>query len=247
MYKNAIILIFIFFIFSSQIFSNENYNLKEESEIYSPIADVELNTKNGQIKMSDLYSQTPLMMALVFTRCAGICSPFLDNLSNNIKKIDSKENFKMLVVSFDPEDDVDRMQKMASGYELENDDKWIFATTNQISELNNSVGFRPIWDSVRKQFDHDALLVGINENGYIAKKLIGLRDSKDILAMIEEINNHFILSYPLPRENMLFTCFTYNQSTGEKKPSFGLIILLLPAIITSFLIIWFSMKKQENN
>ena len=222
-----------------------DYNFLEETNLYTKVSDINLMTTKGVIKLSEIYDKTPVMLTLVFTRCVGICSPFLNNLTEKINELKTDENFRVLVISFDPEDGVEDMVKMANRYERLDDDQWIFAVSDQIDELNTSIGFFPVWDSSRQQFDHDALLVGINENGFITKKLLGIRDQQAILSVIKEINNAFIISYPLPRENMLFSCFTYDPSTGKKKASFGLLILMLPAIITLFMLFWFSQRKQE--
>ncbi|MBS1485976.1 MAG: SCO family protein [Bacteroidetes bacterium] len=224
-----------------------DYSLTEESRLYTKISDVELATAQGRFRLSEVYGQSPVMIAFIFTRCSGICSPFLLRLNENIKALSSKINFRVLVVSFDSADSLADMVALAQRYGLTANSQWLFATTRQINELNTSVGFHPVWDSTKRQYDHEALLVGVNENGYIVKKLTGIREPRDLLVMIKEINNDFVLSYPLPRKNMLFSCFTYNPATGEKKASLGLVVLLLPALITLLLLFWFSLKKQEAN
>ena len=84
-------------------------------------------------------------------------------------------SFNVLVLSFDPRDTTKDMELMAARLGLKNKKQWMFGTTNRIEELNQSIGFTPVWDSLRNQYDHDALLVGINSEGYITKKLLGIR------------------------------------------------------------------------
>lgn len=55
--------------------------------------------------------------------------------------------------------------------------------------------------------------------------------------MLKEINNEFIVSYPLPRKNMLFSCFTYNPTTGKSELSIGLLVMLAPALITFIIVL----------
>ncbi len=221
------------------------YNLSEEKGLYAKIADVPLNTGSGNIRLPELYQQTPVMLAFIFTRCTGICNPFLLQLKDNLESLQSKEKFKVVVVSFDPTDSLSDLNKIAFRFGLQNNDQWIFATTPQISKLINSAGFYPVWDSSRQQFDHDALLVGIDKEGLITKKLIGLRDAKSLQWMIRSIGDEFMLSYPLPRENMLFSCFSYDPITGKKSPSYGLLFLILPAILTILLLVWLAYQSPK--
>ncbi|MCZ2277523.1 MAG: SCO family protein [Bacteroidia bacterium] len=211
------------------------FDFSEEKNVYNQIADVPVLTKDGTQKLSVLYSRSPLIVALIFTRCTGICSPLLLNLSEQISHLhtDPKENFKVLVISFDPRDQFEDMARMAKQYARENDPNWIFAVTPQISELTSSLAFNPVWDEDRQQFDHEALLSGINTDGYVTKNLIGLRDQQAIYSLIKSINNEFILSYPLPGNNNFLSCFSYDPSTGKKSWSWGMFLLVLPAIIAA--------------
>lgn len=228
----------------SSFSQNNDYGFGEEDKIYTKISDISLTTKRGNYKLSELNGQSPIIIALIFTRCTGICSPFLANLDENLRTLHSKKNYKVLVVSFDSRDNLEDMNALSNRMLLDKNDNWIFATTAQIETLTSSVGFVPIWDSVSNQFEHDALLVGVNEEGYIKKRLLGIRDAASITTMMNEINNEFVPSYPLPKKNQLLTCFTYDPVTGKRKISFGLLILLVPVLITALLLVWFSTKKQ---
>lgn len=233
---------------AKQIYTKSNeYNLSEENKVYSKVNNVTLYTKDGNYKLSELCDRTPIIMAFIFSRCAGICSPFLSGLADNFEKIDTKLKYKILVISFDPRDSVKDMDNIAQRFSLDKNDKWIFATTDQIDTLNASIGFNPIWNEKNLQYDHEALLVGINENGYIKKKLTGLRGTDELSKMISEINNEFIPAYPLQRENMLFSCFTFDPKTGKTQLSYGLLVMAVPAISTLLLIIWFATKKPNNS
>ena len=220
-------------------------NLAEEQGLYTPIADVELSTSSAQFKLSELYARQPVMVALIFTRCTGICSPFLLQLSENMRALDPQEKFKVLVVSFDHRDSDADMERYARLFNLEHDERWVFATTDQIDELIASVGLLPTWDSTSQQFDHDALLVAVNGNGYITRKMAGIRDRKDIASMIKTMDGEFIPSYPLASNGVMFSCFTYDPATGVRKPSIGLLILLVPALLTAMLLLWLGVQSRK--
>ncbi|MBV6442515.1 MAG: hypothetical protein EPGJADBJ_04233 [Saprospiraceae bacterium] len=220
------------------------YVFSEEDKIYQKVADVNI-AYDGEVRsLSGLYSQGPVVIALIYTRCSGVCNPFLLQVKENMLVADSDERSRVLVVSFDPRDGSGEMRRLAIRYGLDNDGGWIFATTPQISELINSVGFNPVWDSVRAQFDHEALLVGINDEGFITRKLTGLRDFNAFTSLLRSIRNEFILSYPLPNENMVFSCFSYNPETGKNQPGTGLLLLLLPALLS--LVVVFVLSRRHD-
>ncbi|MCO6484087.1 MAG: SCO family protein [Flavobacteriales bacterium] len=221
------------------------YDLSEEEGLYTPIADVPLHLASDTTQLSRLYARQPVMVALVFTRCTGICSPFLLRLAEDMRALDPREKFKVLVVSFDPRDTQADMDGYARLFQLGGDDRWLFATTPQIEALTSSVGFRPTWDSLSGQFDHEALLVGVNGNGYIIRKMAGIRERKDIASLIKTLTGEFIPSYPLPGEDRLLSCFTYDPVTGVRKPSYGLLILLVPAAITFILMLWMGLASRK--
>lgn len=214
---------------------------EEENNIYDRVYDAKLSFNSGENRtLSQLCSSKPVLLALIFTRCSGICNPFLIQLKDNLQFKNNFGEFSILVLSFDPRDTHEDMIQLAQRLNLENNKQWLFATTQDIEKLNLSVGFHPTWDSIRSQYDHDALLVGINKEGYITKKLIGLRNQNDLGLLISSVNDVFSPSYRLPGNNQLLSCFNYNPQTGKNTPGLGLLILALPAIITLLLLLGIS-------
>ena len=214
--------------------------MAEETNIYEKVFDAPLRTSAGATTtVREVYRQRPTLVALVFTRCAGICSPFLLQLKDNLK-LSGNKSFNVLVISFDPRDNLDDMGAMARKFGLENDPQWVFATTDSIGQFIQSIGFRPVWDNASQQYDHDALLVGVNAEGYITKKLIGIRGGHDLDLIIASVNNVFTPTYRLPNKNALFSCFNYDPKTGKNTPGLGLLFIALPAIITVLLLVFIS-------
>lgn len=211
--------------------------MEEETNIYEKIFDAPLHLSGEQqMTFTALYQQKPILVALIFTRCSGICSPFLLELKDNLQQTDDK-SFNILVISFDPRDNLEDMNNMAQKFGLENDPQWIFAVTDSIEQLNQSIGFYSIWDNETGQFDHDALLVGVNTEGYITKKLIGIRKKHDLDLLISSVNNVFSPTYRLPNKNSLFSCFNYDPKTGKNTPGLGLLFIALPAVLTVLMLV----------
>lgn len=221
------------------------YELSEEEGLYTPVADVTLRTSGSELRLSQLYARQPVMLALIFTRCTGICSPFMLELSENMRALDPKNKFKVLVVSFDPRDSNADMDRYARLFNVDQDERWMFAITDEIDELTSSVGFRTTWDSTRQQFDHEAFLVAVNGNGYITRKMTGIRSRKDIASMLTTLEGKFLPSYPLPGNESLLSCFTYDPVTGVRKPSYGLLVLVVPGLLTFLLVLWMGLASRK--
>lgn len=220
--------------------------LEEENNIYEKGFDARLRLSNGDHRtLTQLYAGKPVLLALVFTRCSGVCNPFLVQLKENLQFKTDTADFSVLVLSFDPRDTREDMQHLSERLGLDDNKQWLFATTSDIEKLNQSVGFNPVWDSTRSQYDHDALLVGINKGGYVTKKLIGIRNKSDIDLIIRSVNDVFSPSYRLPSKNRLFSCFNYNPVTGKNTPGLGLLFLALPAIITLLLLLGISYSVRH--
>lgn len=237
MFKNIVFACVIACI-SLQVFAQTgSESIKEESNIYEKIFDAPLLIEGASsLRFQELYSQKPLILALVFTRCSGICNPFLLRLKENLLTQSKDTSFNILVLSFDPRDSIQDMHLLAERFDLEKNKQWIFAVTDSIAQLNQSLGFFPIWDSIKQQYDHDALLVGINKEGYITKKLIGIRHGHDMDLLIASVNNIFSPTYRIPSKNSLFSCFNYDPKTGKNTPGLGLLFIALPAVITMLLL-----------
>jgi cytochrome oxidase Cu insertion factor (SCO1/SenC/PrrC family) len=185
--------------FSAITVSASDYNWNEETNIYEQVYDANLiMRREDTLKLCRIYSRSPVLLALIFTRCSGICKPFLQKLKSNLPPNSDSEGFTVLVVGIDPRDRPEDMLALAREFDLHDKPRWQFAVTGEIEKLNESVGFNPKWDSRTGQYEHNAWLVGINRAGFITRKLIGLRDQRTLKKMLGSIHDAFSPSYPLP-------------------------------------------------
>lgn len=227
----------------SQTQSNE---FTEEKLLFTKMPDLELMTTQGPQKLSDFYNKTPLIVAPIYTRCTGVCNPLVMALSEQIKKLNPKSAYRFVIISFDPRDNVADMQKMAAKMSLNKDVHWAFVTTKNIAKMNAAIGLDPKYDQKSGQFDHQPLVVGVNQNGYIVKRLVGLRSISDLKDMVEEVSGEFIASYPLPHKNQLFSCFAYDPKTGKRTLSVGMLLFVVPSIIGMMILVWFARVSKKN-
>ena len=208
---------------------------REDAYLYRTFPDARIATASGTVTLSRLWQQQPILFSLVYTRCAGVCYPFVHSLKQALRSIDGLgKDFRMVVVSFDPRDQVKDMQAMARRLGLDRHPDWIFGVTTakEINRLAESIGYWRRWQPDIRQFDHPAMLVGIRQDGRIARFLIGGSVSAARLyEVVRELRGKFIAAYPLPRKNVIFSCFQYDPEKGLVL-DWGFLILLIPGFIT---------------
>ncbi|MBK6665728.1 MAG: SCO family protein [Saprospiraceae bacterium] len=241
MYKNNVFyfLVIVIIGWNTSVYSQQdNIAWKEESHVYTKVLDAPLKGYGlgDSTSLLQLAHQNPTILALIFTRCTGICNPFLLQLSEKLEWEIEHKNFNIVVISFDPRDTQADMSALAKRFHLDQEKQWIFGVTDSIESLNKSIDFNPIWDEARQQYDHEALLVGINSDGYITKKLIGMRSTSDLALLVGSIYNSFTPTHQLPNKNRLFSCFNYDPKTGKNTLGLGLLFIALPAILTIFIL-----------
>lgn len=214
------------------------------------VPDITIRTASGERRLSALWREGPLVLTMVFTRCAGICSPYLRALERADAALDLPADMQRVVISFDPRDTPDDMLRTAGHVGVAGRPGWTLgvAAPADVEQLARALGFWFEWDADLQQFDHPALLVGIYE-GRVARLLVGgsitaLRLSE----VVREARGQFIASYPLPGD-VLFRCFDYDPLTGEPTLAWGALVLLVPAlgtvVATGVLFRWSAVRRRR--
>jgi protein SCO1/2 len=191
-------------------------------------------------RLSDFWRDKPVLVTMVFARCAGICSPFLSSLKSAADSVGGAgRDYRVVVLSFDPQDTAADMAVLAKHVGIQNDDGWVFATSHpaEIRWVADAMGFWFRWDEDRHQFDHPAMLVGVR-NGQILRLLIGGTVSPARLReVLDELRGGFVKAYPLPGR-VIFRCFQYDPATQRYRPDWGFLLLFLPASVAVFATRW---------
>lgn len=217
--------------------SSEINNLfpSEERYLYKDISDVKLVDSNGKItSLSKIWYEKPILLTLIFSRCAGICSPLISSLKFSVDKIKENKNFYIVVLSFDTADTQEDMKVLKEGFELGENENWIFgvfAEKDEIKKLSKEIGFWYKWVDSTGQYDHPGIVVGIRQ-GKIVRILVGGNITLiKLREVVQEIKGEFVPFYGTQR-NVAFKCLNYDPETGNVKIGFGTIILFIPALLT---------------
>lgn len=246
MFKYSFLSLLVIIICSSQLYSQNKSDWREEQDIYEKIYNAQVQLTDGSHStIHQLASKSPLIVTLIFTRCTGVCYPLLLKLDEQLQSADN-DKFDVLVLSFDSRDSIQDMIGISNRFGLQNNKDWNFGVLDSIELLTKSVSFYPVWSDAAQQFDHDAFMVGVNTQGYITKKLIGMRDSKSMDALIGSINSQYSVTYRLPTESNLFSCFNYDPVTGESTPGLGLLFIALPPLLAFIIIVSIRINVKQH-
>ena len=201
----------------------------------TPLTDIMLTTANGaQISLSSLGRGKPLVLGFVFTRCSGVCSPFLRSWRAADSSASASSPRHRLVISFDPRDSVADMGTLAAHVGASDDQDWTFAIAapEDVRKLSEATGFWYDWDEASQQFDHPAMLVGIRDGRPVRLLVGGSITSGRLSELVREVSGEFVASYPLPGR-VRFRCVQFNAATGRVTLDWGFALLLVPMAVTA--------------
>lgn len=207
----------------------------EERVLYHALPEAPVQLNNGQIvSLAQFSSQRPTLLVFVFTRCAGICSPLLSSLHETASLFnDSRWDYQVLVLSFDPHDTVDQLEQFARRVGIPPQTRWYFGVMepSHLSQLIRATGFwyKPIEGS--DQFDHPGIIVALRAGRVVRVHVGGTISAMQLRALLREMNGDPVLSYPLPDSNLVFRCYRYDPSTGQLNWDWGMLALFAPPLV----------------
>ena len=207
----------------------------EERLLNTAVPDISLITgAGGHVTLSQIAHGKPLLLAFVFSRCTGVCSPFLTSWRSADRALGQGREYSRLVLSFDPRDTAADMSMFARHHALDHHDDWTFAIADptDVRRLAEATGFWWTWDEQQQQFDHAAMLAGIRDGRLVRLLVGGSITSARLDELVREVSGEFVRSYPLPGR-VPFRCVRYDPATGRTTLDWGFALLLIPIAATS--------------
>ncbi len=142
--------------------------------------DLMLNDENGQPVRLGALIDKPTVLTLNYFRCAGICTPLLNGVTDVINLVPSRpgQEFQTITVSFDPADtaEVARMKQTNYLKEIKRPiapAAWRFLTGPAASTkaLCDAVGFR--FQAQGDGFSHAGVIMLLSPQGKVTRYLYG--------------------------------------------------------------------------
>jgi protein SCO1 len=203
----------------------------EDLYVYKAIPDIAIQTTDGASRtLSTIWRDTPILLTMVFTRCAGICSPFLHSLKSAAQDAQGMgRDYRVVVLSFDPQDKIGDMAMLAQEIGVKSDPNWIFgiASPVDIRRVAAASGFWFQWDAANQQYDHPSVVVAV-DRGRVIRMLAGASvPDASLREVVQELGGQFVASYALAGK-VAFRCFEYDPNSGRYSLDWGLLLMLLP-------------------
>jgi protein SCO1/2 len=202
--------------------------------LYRPVPDALVTTAGGEVvRLAERWGERPVLLTLVFASCVQVCPPYLRSLREAVAASGGAgADYEVVVLSFDPYDTPESMAAVARGQGLDRAPGWTFgvAPPAEVERLSRAVGFWSRWDADRLQFDHPAMLAGI-DRGRVVRLLVGAEVSrKRLREVLRELAGRMVQAYPLPAEGVLFRCFDFDPRTGGLALDWGAALLVAPGL-----------------
>jgi protein SCO1 len=213
----------------------------EDLYVYKEIPDIEIQSAGSvATRLSAIWQNQPVLLTMIFTRCAGICSPFLRSLKTAAADAGGLgRDYRIVVVSFDPNDTASDMANLAVSLGVSANPGWIFgvAPAAEVRRLATASGFWFEWNPSIQQYDHPSLVVAI-DRGRLVRMLAGANvPDASLREVVEELRGKFVASYALTGK-VAFRCFEYDPQSGRYSLDWGLILMLLPGLAAIVAVIW---------
>lgn len=132
------------------------------------------------VTLGELMNGKPTMIALVYYRCPGICSPLLTGLAAGVDKLDYEpgNQYNLITISFDPTEDHilanEKKKNYLDGLSRKTDPNgWRFLTSDSvnIARMTEAVGWK--YEKVEDDFLHGTGITVISPDGKIVRYLYG--------------------------------------------------------------------------
>jgi len=190
--------------------------------------DLTFKDDNGQtVRLGQYFRDKPVVLALVYYECPGLCDRILNGLSDAMRATSLKvgSDYQVVTVSFNPQETWQLAHAKKANY-LEKfqgsgaQQGWHFLTGDQanIKPLADAVGFHYKYDQASQQYVHASGIMVVTPEGKLARYFYGIEyKPRDFRLGLVEASADKIGS---PVDELILLCCQYDPTTGK----YGLII-----------------------
>jgi len=222
-----------------------------------------LDENGRKVQLKEFFKDKPIIIAPAYYECPRLCTLVYNGLKNAIesaKFIEPGKDYKIISLSFNPEDTPALAKEKAENYRknLKNytitDQDWIFLVADPQNPENpkkllNQMGY--FYKKDGRDFSHPAAIIFLTPEGKISKYLYGIEfQSRDFRFALIEASQGKIGT---PVDAVLLTCFRYDSIQGKYAPFAwgfmrlgGMVILVFILGLISILIFLERKSKKEN-
>ena len=185
--------------------------------------ELKFKDETGQVvRLGQYFRDKPVVLALVYYECPGLCDLVLNGLSHTMEQISLSvgSDYQVVTVSFNPKESWQLATAKKANY-IEKyhrpgaKEGWHFLTGDQaaIKSLTDTVGFHYNYDPISKQFAHASGIMVLTPEGKIARYFFGIEyKPRDFRLGLVEASANKIGS---PADRVLLFCYHYDPTTGK--------------------------------
>ncbi|MDX1815280.1 MAG: SCO family protein [Thermodesulfobacteriota bacterium] len=198
------------------------------------------NERGDEVRLGDYFTGGPVLLTLNYYTCPMLCPLTLRTLLGTVEKlkgIDLARDFRIITVSFNPEDRVETARARAGEIHEVMDGipdpaaRWPFllGDAKAVGALTGAVGFR--YRKVDNEFAHPDVVVVLTPEGRISRYLYGIeQDPLDLkMALLEASGGNIGKSTAL--NQVLLFCFQYDP-VGKKYALYARNIMKAGGVLT---------------
>ena len=209
----------------SALHSGEQLGVNEKLGQMVPLDLTFIDEKSNKVTLGEMMDGKPTIITLNYFRCAGICTPQLDDLSKTLTKLNLAENtdYKVLTISF-AEDETPELAAAKRKNHLHAiqreyvQDAWHFliGENNSSAVLASKVGFtyeKTVSPAGVVDYIHPAALIILSPEGKVTRYLNGIDQLPfDVKMALVEASEGRV--GPTIAKTLLY-CFSYDP-VGKK-------------------------------
>jgi len=198
------------------------------------------NERGDEVRLGDYFTGGPVLLTLNYYTCPMLCPLTLRKLLDAVEKlkgIDLARDFRIVTVSFNPEDRVETARARAGEIHDAMEGipdpatRWPFllGDAKAVGALTGAVGFR--YRKVGNEFAHPDVLVVLTPEGRISRYLYGIeQDPLDLKMALLEASGGKIGESTALNQVLLF-CFQYDP-VGKKYALYARNIMKAGGVLT---------------
>jgi protein SCO1/2 len=167
----------------------------------------------------------PVVLQLAYFECPMLCSLVINGLLQGMKTLPQTagDEYRVLVVSFDPKDTVDSASKKRQAYvgaygrplgPAERGFEFAVGEPSEVQRLAEAVGFRYRWDEQTEQYAHAAGAFVLAPTAQLSRTLFGITfQPRDLNLALREAAQGKTGTPVVDR--ILLYCFHYDPNVGS--------------------------------
>jgi protein SCO1/2 len=196
--------------------------------------DIRLTSNAGKAVTLDDYvdGERPLLLVLAYYNCPQLCSLVVNGMLEGMKsaKWTAGDQYRVLVVSFDPRDGLEVAQEKQKSYlgaygrdvsspagatkeGTPGPFEFTVGAESEVRRLADAIGFHYRWDQATEQYAHAAGVFVVTPQGKLATTLTGVRFAGEELQK-ELVSADQNLSHA-PLTAVLMRCYVYDPKAGK--------------------------------